>query len=280
MKRAAILLCCALSAVAFGQRKERKAIQFEVRPDAVSSAGDYRPVPRSARVSRGKVKSIDATVPQAPGVLQINTSDRDRTAWFVITDVIPKGSQIIAYVAPDGDNFLKLGPVTADEDLRPGRSFALPKLPDFGVFWPNGITTYDVVVRINGQNTHSAADFAVGGARNYDDLGVVLPLIYQWREDIVDRQLILTIEAELTADPVQIVLEDLVVPQSAITRNGGTLKVNLSKVPGSRLDLYQDFLMTIGQGGYSDTRVFTHVPFNPKNYDPAPAVGEEIVSQQ
>lgn len=272
MKALAVVLCCVLSSTAWGQRRERKLVQSEVSRDAVSPASDYRPLSRiGSRASRGKQHAATGT-PQAPGVLQLNLADGARSAWFVVTDVIPKGSTITAYIVPDGENYLRLGPLYAEEDIQPGRSFLLPRIQNFGVFWPAGVTMYDVVVRINNRNTHSAADFTVDGARNYDDLGVVLPLIYHWNESLDNRQVILTIEGEFTDSPVKIVLEDLVVPDDAISRNGGTIKVNLSRVPGTRLHLYQDFLLTIGQDGYSDTRIFTHVPFNPNNYEPAPTL--------
>jgi hypothetical protein len=271
VKKLAVVLCCLLSAAAWGQRRERKVVQSEVSRDRVSAgAADYRPSSRiGSRTSPSKQKAANG-IPQAPGVLQLNLADGDRSAWFVTTDVIPAGSTITAYIAPDNDNFLRLGPLYVDEDILPGRSFLLPKVPNFGIFWPAGVTTYDVVVRVNNRDTHSAADFTVDGARNYDDLGVVVPLIYQWAESIEDRQLILTIEGEFTSDPVKIVLEDLVVPREAISQNGGTIKLNLSKVPGTRLHLYQDFLLTVGQDGYTDTRIFTHVPFSPDKYEPAP----------
>jgi hypothetical protein len=258
---------------AWGQRRERNVVQSGGFTRGGAVLDNYKPLSRNAIRALGKARALAAGVPQAGGVLQINQADAHRTAWFVTTDVIPKGSTLIAYIAPDGVNFLKLGPLTATEDILPGKSFLLPEITDFGIFWPTGITTYDVVVNVNGQDTHCAADFAVGGARNYDDLAVVVPLIYQWSEDIQGRSVTLTIQGEFTGDPMKIVLEDLVVPQSAITQNGGTVKVNLSQVPGMRLDLYQDFLLTVAQAGYSDTRIFTHSPFNPNNYDPAPAIG-------
>ncbi len=221
---------------------------------------------------KSTVKAAAAYVPQAPGVLQINLLDRTRPAWFVTTGVIPKGSTVFAYVVPPGDTYLSLGPLVVDEDIPPGRSFALPSLADVGTFWPAGVNTYDVVVEINGVSMHCAADFTTGGQRNYDDLGVVVPLIYGWSEDISKRHIQLTIQGEFTDDPVSLVLEDLAVPDHAISKNGNVVVVDLSQVPGLALDRYQNLLLTVAQGGWADTRVFTHVPFNPNNYDPAPAL--------
>lgn len=270
MKKLAVIFCCVASAAAWGERRERRLIGSEVIQERGFAPADYRPLSRADLRSRAGKGKMAVEIPQAAGVLQINLSDRDRSAWFVVTDVIPAGSTITAYIAPDGENYLRLGPLYAQEDIQPGRSFQLPKIPAFGVFWPSGVTTYDVIVRTNNRVTRAAADFTVDGSRNYDDLGVVVPLIYQWSEAIENRQVILTIEGEFTSDPVKIVLEDLVVPPSAITQNGGTIKVNLSRVPGARLHLYQDFLLTVGQIGYSDTRIFTHVPFSPDKYEQAP----------
>jgi hypothetical protein len=275
VKKTGIIIVCLLSVSVWGQQRNRKIVRPEVSRESATSDSGYRPVTRSMR---GATRSANATVtntaavPQARGVLQINLSDTLTPAWFVVTDTIPQGSSVIAYVAPAGDNFLKLGPYTFNRDILPGESLALPKVADFGYFWPSGVTTYDVVVRVNGTDTHSAADFTVGAGRNYNDLGVVQPIIYNWSESSASRQVLLTITGWFTADPVKVVLEDIVVPAGAITQSsdGSTVTVNLSKVPGLPLDVYGHFLLTVGQAGFSDTSVFTHVPFNPASYDLAP----------
>lgn len=280
MKKSAILICCCiLSVSAWGQKRQRSVVQPGGLTRGAATFDDYKPLSRNAARAQGKAKALAASTPQAPGVLQIDVNDTNHPAWFVTTELVPKGSTFIAYIAPDGNNFLKLGPLTATEDILPGKSFSLPSISDFGLFWPSGVTTYDVVVNVNGQNTHCAADFTVGGSRNYNDLGVVTPLIYDWAESNQNRQITLTINGEFTSDPLKIVLDDLVVPQSAITLSGKVVTINLSKVPGMRLDLYRDYLLSIAQAGYSDNRIFTHAPFNPSNYDPAPSLDDPIPAQ-
>lgn len=275
MQRTAILFLCLLSIAAAAQRRERQTVRLHA---AKTSAADisYRPM------KRGTAATNDAsTVLQAPGVTQINLSDRQRSAWFVVTDTIPAGTPIAFYLSSasnDPAGYIKLGPISYSQDLAPGTSLVLPNIAEFGDFWPDGVTTYSVVVSQNGRTTQSASDFVVGAvARNYNDIfsnPVITPLIYSWSEGIVNRQVILTISGNFTSDPVEVVLEDLVVPAGAITLSGdgSTITVNLSQVPGSRLDILQDFLLTVGQAGFSDTRTFTHVPFNPANYDPSPNV--------
>ena len=168
MKKSAILICCCiLSVSAWGQKRQRSVVQPGGLTRGAATFDDYKPLSRNAARAQGKAKALAASTPQAPGVLQIDVNDTNHPAWFVTTELVPKGSTFIAYIAPDGNNFLKLGPLTATEDILPGKSFSLPSISDFGLFWPSGVTTYDVVVNVNGQNTHCAADFTVGGSRNW-----------------------------------------------------------------------------------------------------------------
>ena len=275
MRNLGVYILCLLSFPAFGQRRERSILRPELKKELAVSDSTYSPMTRAMnRATRKAVAGASnaAVVPQAPGILQINNADTDNSAWFVVTDVIPQGASFIAYIAPAGPNFLKLGPYTFNRAVMPGESIALPKISNFGDFWPDGVTTYDVVINLNGTDTHCAADFTLGTGRNYNDLGVVQPIIYNYAESLSNRSVMLAITGWFTSDPVKVVLEDLVVPPASImqSRDGSTVTVNLSQVPGLHLDVYQHLLLSVAQAGFSDTSVFTHVPFNPANYDPAP----------
>lgn len=267
MKHLSIVFLCVLSVSAWGQRRERTLVRPELSRRSGISDSAYHPASRSARVAKPTAQA-DA-VPQAPGVLQLNLSDTDHSAWFVATETIAAGSSFIAYIAPQGGNFLKLGPYTFDRDIKPGESLLLPKISSFGDFWPVGVTTYDVVVNVNGTDTHCAADFTVGAGRTYSDLAAVQPIIYNWAESLAGRQVMLTITGWFTSEKPKVVLENLVVPPDFVTLSAdkSSISVNLSQVPGAHLETYQDFLLTVAQGGFADTKVFTHVPFDPTTYD-------------
>ncbi len=276
MRKTSILVISLLAGVTWGQHRERKVVRLPPPGSPASSEAIYTP---SVRGKKEPAAARDAAaVPQAPGVVQINLSDTQRSAWFVVTDTIPAGAQLVAYISTasnDPNGFLKLGPITYNQDIAPGTSLLLPSISSFGDFWPAGVTTYDVVVNIGGLNTHNAADFAVGAARSYTDLTTpqpLTPIITSWSEGISNRQLILTINGSFTSDPVKVVLTDLVAPRSAIKQSGNTITVNLSQIAGTRLDTYEDFLLTVGQAGFSDTRTFTHVPFDPAAYDASPSL--------
>ena len=229
-----------------------------------------------ARASRSTAADVTAnTTPQAPGVMQVNLGDPNRSSWFVSTDLIPKGSIIQPYILPPGSvqQILQLQPIVLNNDLAAGTSLMLPQIGSLGDFWPSGIMTYDVLVKLpDGTNTHTLADFCTNCARNFQDLSGLFPLIYDASESLQsDGSIFVTVNGVFMADPVKVVFEGLAVPAGAISRgNNNSVIVNVSQVPGMRLDLLQDFLLTISQDGFSDTRSFTHVPFQPGTYIPSP----------
>ncbi len=216
-----------------------------------------------------------ATTLQAPGVLQIDLGDPSRSSWFVSTETIPSGSVIVPFIIPPGSiqQFLQLQSTTLTSDLNPGTSLMLPQIRNLGDFWPSGVMTYDVLVRLpNGTNTHAAADFCTNCARTFPDVQAVVPLIYDNFEALgSDTSVLVTAEGVFTADPVKVTFEGLAVPQAAISRGkNNSVVINASLVPGMHLDLNQRFLLTISQNGWADTQIFTHVPFQPGTYVPSP----------
>ena len=206
--------------------------------------------------------------------MQIDLADPSRSSWFVSTETIPSGSTIAAFIIPPGSlqQFLQFS-ITLNADVQPGTSLMLPQIARLGDFWPTGVTTYDVLVKYpDGTNTHAAADFCTNCSRTFSDLQSVTPLIYDNLESLgKDTSVLVTIDGVFTADPVKVVFEGLAVSQSAISRGtNNSIIVNASQVPGFRLEAYQDFLLTVSQNGWSDTRIFTHVPFQPGTYIPSP----------
>ena len=133
------------------------------------------------------------------------------------------------------------------------------------------MVTYVVYVTINGQETQAAADFAVGSARNYDDLQQVVPLVTSATQSVgAGKDLILTIKGAFGADAPYVALDDAVAPASAITASANQIDVNLSKVPGLDLTMMWDYALTVGQGGWSDTLVYRYIPGPPGSFNPAP----------
>jgi hypothetical protein len=270
-------LCFLLIAgAAFAQsRVPRKVLSSPGTIDkSLNAASDYVPDVRHTRVVGGKATPDASSTPQAPGVMQIDLADPSRSSWFVSTDTIPSGSTIAAFIIPPGSlqQVLQFS-ITLSADVQPGTSLMLPQIAALGDFWPSGVMTYDVLVKYpNGTNTHAAADFCTNCARAYSDLQSVIPLIYDNLESLgSDTSVLVTIDGVFTADPVKVAFEGLAVPPSAISRgNNNSVIVNVSQVPGMKLDLYQDFLLTVSQNGWGDTRIFTHVPFQPGTYIPSP----------
>lgn len=265
-----------IAGAAFAQtRTQRKVLSS---PDAVdktlNAASGYVPDLRHIGATNTKATPLASNTAQGPGVMQIDLADPRRSSWFVSTDTIPSGSTIAAFIIPPGSvqQFLQFS-VTLNADVQPGTSLMLPQIAALGDFWPTGVMTYDVLVKYpNGTNTHSAADFCTNCARNFTDLQSVIPLIYDNLESLAnDGSVLVTMDGVFTGDPVKVAFEGLAVPPTAISRgNNNSVIVNASQVPGMKLDLYQDFLLTVSQNGWADTRKFTHVPFQPGTYIPSP----------
>lgn len=277
MKRCLLYLLSAGLALA-ANRAPRQAVSSDLASfsQKTSQVSDYVPNSRPVRavVNRKAIAPAAIGTPQGPGVMQVDLADSRRSSWFVSTQTIPSGSTIAIFIIPPGSQqqFLQFS-VTLNNSVAPGTSLMFPQIAALGDFWPTGITTYDVLIKYpDGTNTHTAADFCTNCARSFADLQSVVPLIYDASENLgSDSSVLVTVNGVFTADPVQAVFEGLAVPAGAISRGANnSVVINASQVPGMKLDLYQDFLLTISQDGWSDTRVFTHVPFQPGTYIPSP----------
>jgi hypothetical protein len=284
MKRISVLVMLAGSMLA-QSRQPRKMLDLPATGEKATVTPGYVPqgrensvrqkTPRDGATVTRAIDDAASTTQQAPGVMQINLADPSRSSWFVSTDTIPAGSTIVPFIVPPGSSqqFLQLQSINVTSDIAPGTSLMLPQIGTLGDFWPTGVTTYDVLVKYpDGANTHAAADFCTLCARTYQDLLSVVPLIYDTSESLAkDGSVIVTINGNLTGDPVKATFEGLAVPANAIRRGtNNSVLINVSNVPGMHLEPYQDFLLTISQNGWSDTRIFTHVPFQPGSYIPSP----------
>ncbi len=206
----------------------------------------------------------------APGVVQINLFDSGREAYFVLTEPLPKGSSVQAFILPPGEEQgWTLEALQAEEDLPPGFSFFLPGIKTLGDFWQTGLTTYFVIVELpDGRQTVSALDFATGGYfRDIADVDMMVPGIDRWEQSWFGSAHWLKISGRfLPAAKTYVVLEDIVVPQDAIWRAEGNrteIMVNLTAVPGFDLDLMKGYLLTVGQDGWTDTAQFRYTPMRP-----------------
>jgi hypothetical protein len=277
MRICAVIFFVCLALPAHAQRVDREAPRTS-RPKLSRPLEPGQDISRKALATRGKGNMAEAPadlrLPQAPGLVQFNYSDTNRTAWFVVTERIPWGTTFRFQMYPPIGSQSKPLEVTvkADaedgEDLLPGSDYLLPQIPDFGDFWINGYVTYNMVVETpNGNRSHSAAEFRINYPQRYEDL--LSPVIFAINSNIVNRDILLTIEGAFEPDPVVIAIDNYVVPSDAITRpSEEVIRVNLRRVPGFSLDLRRDYLVTVGQIGWTDTRVYAHVPYPPGQYWP------------
>src|SRR6185436_16877456 len=244
MRAAIVAACITLSIPSIWAQRSRNIVN---RGSLTPSGARHK-----VRVQKRAATGVSATIVQAPGVVQLQYLNGTVIGWFVSTKTIPKGSSLALSVVHDNGSEIDCDAVTLDSDLPAGQSYLLPNVSSFGDLWSSGVVTFVVYVTTNGQESQSAADFAVGSARNYSDLQQVTPLITSASQAINSgKDLILTIRGTFTADAPYVALDDNIVPASAITASTRGIDVNLSKVPGLDLTTFWEFALTVGQGGWA-----------------------------
>jgi hypothetical protein len=207
----------------------------------------------------------EASMPMAPGVVQINLFDTGREAYFVLTEPLPAGSLVQAFIIPpDNEQEWALEALQAEEALPAGYSFYLPGIKTLGDFWQTGLTTYMVIVSQPGKpDSMSALDFSTKGYfRDLIDVDYLVPGINWWRQFWSGKDHWLEIKGRFqTGVKTYVTFEDIVAPPEAIlVENAETIFVNLSKVPNFDLTLMKGYLLTVGQDGWTDTAPFRFTP--------------------
>lgn len=220
---------------------------------------------RSKAVQSRSAEADASNPPMAPGVVQVNLFDTGREAYFVVTETLPKGSRIQAFIILADKTELALESRNVDEDLPPGFTLYLTGIKTLGDFWKRGLTTYEVDVQLpNGTVAISATDFATKGFfRDFASTAYYVPGINSAREFIAgDGSTIVEIKGRfLAGKKTYVVFEDIVAPQTAITVvDQDTIQVNLSQVPNLDVTVMKSYLLTVGQDGWTDTAQFRHTP--------------------
>ena len=221
---------------------------------------------RTRQLSASTATEQQATLPQAPGVTQINLFDSAREAYFVVTRNIPRGSTLQAFIVlPDREQEWGLEALLVDEDLSPGFSLVLPGIRTLGDFWQKGLTRYSVIVTDpNGNMTISLTDFAAAGAyRDAVDTAEMIPGITSWSEFINGNgATIVEIKGRfITGIRTDVVFEDIVAPEKTIqVIDSETIQVNVSRVPNFDITRMKTYLLTVGQDSWTDIFPFRHTP--------------------
>jgi len=257
------------------ERAERARAQMAGKVVQAKFTDSARAAVRAFAQARGKRGLRQAAAQErsmlpkamAPGVVQINLFDSGREAYFVLTETLPKRSIVQAFILPpDNEQEWALEALEAGEDLPPGYSFVLPGIKTLGDFWQTGLTTYLVIVSQPGRpDSVSALDFAANGYfRDIVDVDYLVPGINSWRQFWSGAGHWLEIRGRfIPGAKTYVVLEDIVVPPSAITQpqnNADTIYVDLTKVPNFDLDLMKGYLLTVGQDRWTDTVQYRYTP--------------------
>lgn len=255
---------------AFAQRAERRRVTMEGKVVRVQVTDSARAAARAYAAARGKAgvrgagSARQAMMPMAPGVVQINAFDTGREAYFVLTEPLPAGSTVQAFIIPPDGQEWALEALQAQVDLPVGFYLSLPGIRTLGDFWQSGLTTYQVIVSQPGKpDSMSALDFAAGEYfRDLADTDYMVPGINWWRQFRSGDAMWLEIKGRfLTDTKTYVVFEDIVAPQDAIrVQDGETIYVNLSAVPNFDLDHMGGYLLTVGQDGWTDTAPFRYTP--------------------
>lgn len=269
-------MICLMAAVAlaapaaFAQRAERTRAAMEGKvvrapfTDSARAAVRAYAAARSRQGVRGAGAARQAMMPMAPGVVQLNLFDTGREAYFVLTEPLPAGSKVQAFIIPPDGQEWALEALEAQADLPAGFYLYLPGIRTLGDFWQSGLTTYQVIVSQPGKpDSMSALDFAAGGFfRDLTDTDYLVPGINWWRQFRSGDAMWLEIKGRfLTNTKTYVVFEDIVAPQDAIrVQDSETIFVNLSAVPNFDLDHMKGYLLTVGQDGWTDTAPFRFTP--------------------
>ena len=251
------------------ERAERSKALFERATRPAKFTKDARALVHAAAAQRkiAQARSAgtkQAVLPMAPGVTQVNLFDSGREAYFVLTEVLPTGSTVQAYIVLPDDTQLGLEARNVVEDLPTGYSFILPGIKTLGDFWQTGLTTYYVVVtRPDGQQTMSATDFATKGYfRTLADTSYMVPGINWYRQFGYEGAPYVEIKGRfISGVTTYVVFEDIVAPPEAINvADDSTIFVNLSLVPNFDTTLMKGYLLTVGQDSWTDTYPFRYSP--------------------
>lgn len=268
-----IALAAVLAVPAFpadrAERAERSKALFERATRPAKFTKDARALVHAAAAQRKTAQARSAgtkqaVLPMAPGVTQVNLFDSGREAYFVLTEVLPTGSTVQAYIVLPDDTELGLEARNVVEDLPVGYSFILPGIKTLGDFWQTGLTTYYVVVtKPSGDPTMSATDFATKGYfRNLEDTGYMVPGINWYRLFSYGGAPYVEIKGRfISGVTTYVVFEDIVAPPEAINvADDSTIFVNLSLVPNFDTTLMKGYLLTVGQDSWTDTYPFRYSP--------------------
>ena len=120
--------------------------------------------------------------------------------------------------------------------------------------------TFAMIVTVDGRETQAAADFPVNAKRGYEAVTNMIPRIDSALQSLTDRNIYMTFWGSFRGETPKLVIEDVVVPPAAMRASEREIVVNLSAVRGLDLGGLQESLVTIGQGGWSDTYIFRYVP--------------------
>lgn len=230
-------------------------------------------------------ESNAAVLAQAPGVLQMNLFEgykSGRETYFVATRTIPSGSVFQQFINLPDNQQLALSAVRFNYDVAPGESLTLTNIKDFGFFWEYGLTAYAIKITLpDGSETWTGTDFGTADwqgqyYRKFADLPYVIPGLTGAREYLENGATMVEIKGRFRTDlPVHVVFEDLVVPSNSVqVLDATTVLVNLSAAYGYYYDSgvgdlveqsfdptrVKGYLLTVGQGGFTDTLPFRHTP--------------------
>lgn len=213
---------------------------------------------RKASASQPRFQSSQR--PQGPVIPQMY---RPAAAWAVVTENLPPGVLIMMVtVSPDGQE-IEHQPLRYDDGLEAGESIQLPTFETVGPLWTKGVWTLHLLVTMpDGSESQTSADFTTGNYyRNERERSELIPLVRSYRFVRADGGLTLEITGRFTSDRPTVLLEDVIVPREAVTSvSNDLIRVNLNAVPNFRNADLADHLLTVAQGGWTDSLPIRYVP--------------------
>lgn len=249
----AVLLATAIVATAAERRRGRELGEgTPVSGDAAASLKG-RPAARAATASA--VRQAGTGAPQSPVLLQLYRQGTMTVGYAQAVADLPKGTMLtLFFITPDGKQ-TRNTTYKYDNGILSGDWFKLPDIREFGPLWTNGIHVWDLWVETpDGATSHCLADFTVRYYRSPSEVAQIVPMITNYRVERADGRATLIANGVFLDEKPLALLEDWVVPSAAITSNSRSeIRIDLTAIPDFPAGDLSDYLLTVAQGGASDT---------------------------
>jgi hypothetical protein len=250
----AVLLATA-TVVPAAERRRGRELHEGTPVTAESAASEKARTGIRAAASAGQVRQAGTGAPQSPVLLQLFRQGTMSAGYAQAVEDLPAGTMLtLFFITPDGRQ-TRNTTYKYDDGIQAGDWFKLPDIREFGPLWTNGIHVWDLwVEKPDGSTSHCLADFTVRYYRSASEIAQVVPLIKSTRIERADGRVTLVATGTFLDEKPLALMEDWVVPSAAISSHDQSeVRIELTAIPDFPANEFDSYLLTLAQGGASDT---------------------------